>query len=73
MSDIVNNAESDGREVLQATSVKMQAYAMEIDLLSNATVIERAVHFVDRHMGLTNHNNEVAIDNDATELIKNTR
>ena len=46
---------------------------MKIDLLSNATVIERAVHFINKHMGLTNQNNEVAIDNDATELIKNTR
>jgi hypothetical protein len=42
MSDILNNAESDSRKVLQATSVKMQAYAMKIDLLSNATVIEKA-------------------------------
>ena len=62
MSDIVNSAESDSREVLQATSVKMQAYA-----ISNATVIEKAVHFIDRHMGLTNQNNKGAIDNDATE------
>ena len=45
MSDIVNSAESDSREVLQATSVKMQAYAMKIDLLSNATDREsRSVH-----------------------------
>ena len=73
MSDIVNSAESDSREVLQATSVKMQAYAMKIDLLSNATVIEKAVQFIDRYMGLTHQNNEVASDNDATELIKNTR
>ena len=73
MSDIVNSAESDSREVLQATSVKMQAYAMKIDLLSNATVIEKAVQFIDRYMGLAHQNNEVASDNDATELIKNTR
>ncbi len=73
MSDIVNNTESDSREVLQAASVKMQAYAMKIDLLSNATVIEKAVHFIDRHMGLTHQNNEVEIDNDVAELIKDTR
>ena len=30
---------------------KMQAYAMKIDLLSNATVIEKAVQFVDSHRG----------------------
>jgi hypothetical protein len=73
MSDIVNNAGSENREVLQATSVKMQAYAMKIDLLSNATVIEKAVQFVDSHWGLTHQNEEVTIDNDASELIKNTR
>ena len=73
MSDIVNNGGSDSREVLQATSVKMQAYAMKIDLLSNASVIEKAVQFVDRHRGSTNQNEEVAIDNDASELIKDTR
>lgn len=49
MSDIANSAESDSREVLQAASVKMQAYAMKIDLLSNATVVEKAVQFVERH------------------------
>ncbi len=27
----------------------MQAYAMKIDLLSNATVVEKAVQFVERH------------------------
>jgi hypothetical protein len=48
MSDIATNTESSSRDVLQATSVKMQAYAMKIDLLSNATVIEKAVQFVDR-------------------------
>ena len=73
MSDIVNSTESDSRDILQATSVKMQAYAMKIDLLSNATVIEKAVHFIDKHMGLTHLNNEVATDNDSTELIKDTR
>ena len=73
MSDIANSAESDSRDILQATSVKMQAYSMKIDLLSNATVIEKAVHFIDKHKDLTHLNNEVATDNDATELIKDTR
>jgi sigma-70-like protein len=52
MSDIVNNTESDSREVLQATTVKMQAYAMKIDLLSNAIVVEKAVQFIDRNKGI---------------------
>jgi len=63
MSDIVNNSESDSRDILQATGVKMQAYAMKIDLLSNATVVERAVSFVERNRdrGLIPQNSEVTI------------
>lgn len=66
MSDIVNSTESESRDVLQATSVKMQAYAMKIDLLSNATVIDRAIKFVDRNRGFMSQNKEVLIDNDTT-------
>ena len=73
MSDIINNAESNSRDILQATSVKMQAYAMKIDLLSNATVIEKAVQFVERHREITHQNEEATTANDATELIKDTR
>ena len=32
---------------LQAISIGMQAYSMKIDLLSSATVVERAVQFVE--------------------------
>jgi hypothetical protein len=39
------------RDRLQAISIAMQAYNMKIDLLSNATVVERAVHFVEKHRG----------------------
>ena len=65
MSDIVNNAELDSRDVLQAASVKMQAYAMKIDLLSNATVIEKAVQFIDRHRGLMTQNKVVFNEDDS--------
>ncbi len=35
---------------LQAVSIEIQAYSMKIDLLTNATVVERAVKFhVDKH------------------------
>ena len=62
MSDIANSAESDSRDILQATSVKMQAYAMKIDLLSNATVIEKAVQFIDRNRGLILQSNKLATE-----------
>ena len=46
--DIANNLEYTERDKLQARSVGMQAYSMMIELLTNATVVERAVRFVDR-------------------------
>jgi hypothetical protein len=46
--DIANNNSSSERDRLQAISVGMEAYRMKIDLLTNATVVERAVQFVDR-------------------------
>ena len=39
-------------EKLQALSIAMQAYNMNLELLSSATVVERAVDFVEKHRGL---------------------
>jgi hypothetical protein len=47
--DIANNLESTERDRLQAVSVGMLAYSMKIDLLTTATVVERAVRFIDRN------------------------
>ena len=47
--DITNNPHTQERDRLQAISISMQAYEMKLDLLTNATVVERAVNFVDRH------------------------
>ena len=47
--DISNAPEASERDKLQALSISMQAYDMKLDLLSNATVIERAVNFVEKH------------------------
>jgi hypothetical protein len=73
--EIANNSHSE-RDRLQAISVGMQAYSMKIDLLTNATVVQRAVDFVERHRGLTlpqtDQNKEVRID-DTTESIQDTR
>ena len=47
--DISNNSETAfERDRLQALSIGMEAYRMKLDLLSNATVVERAVHFVEK-------------------------
>ena len=66
--DIANNSNSSERDRLQAISVGMQAYGMKIDLLTNATVVERAVQFVDRNRtGLTHRNSKVAIEDPRKE------
>jgi hypothetical protein len=62
----------DNRELMQSRSLIKDCCAMRIDLLSNATVIDRAVKFVDRQRGLMNQNHELLID-DAAELKKDTR
>jgi uncharacterized membrane protein len=47
--DITNNPHTSERDKLQSISISMQAYEMKLELLSNATVAERAVNFVNRH------------------------
>jgi hypothetical protein len=47
--DIANNDQSQERDRLQAISIGMQAYGMKLDLLTSATVVERAVQFVDKY------------------------
>jgi hypothetical protein len=68
--DIFNGKDATERDRKQALSISMEAYRMKLDLLTNATVVERAVHFVDKHSGLIPQNTEVLIDN-TTEPIKN--
>jgi len=57
------------RERMQALALAKECYAMKLDLLSSATVIDRAVKFVENHRSLgrdlTLQNEEVATDNDA--------
>ena len=47
--DIANSMENLDKDRLQAISVGMQAYAMKIDLLTNATVVQKAIDFVERN------------------------
>lgn len=59
---ISTDAESDKRERMQALSLAKECYAMKIDLLSNATVVDKAVKFVDKHRGSIHQNGELVID-----------
>jgi hypothetical protein len=63
--------DGDKRERMQALSLAKECYAMKLDLLSSATVVDRAVQFVGRHRGLTDQNKEALID-DTAELKQDT-
>jgi hypothetical protein len=60
--ELVSDRRSENREKLQAMVIVKDCYAMKLDLLSNATVIERAIKFVDKHRGSIPQNKEVSID-----------
>jgi hypothetical protein len=45
--------EGEKRERMQALSLAKECYAMKLDLLSSATVVDRAVKFVENHRNLS--------------------
>ena len=57
--DVAINEESSEKDKLQAISIGIQAYSMKMDLLTNATVVERAVQFVDRNRGIIGQDGKV--------------
>jgi hypothetical protein len=59
--DITNSKDSSEGDKLQAPSIGMEAYRIKLDLLTNATVVERAVSFVDRHQCMISRNNQVKV------------
>ena len=46
---------------MQTLTLAKDCYAMKLDLLSSATVIDKAVKFVERNKGLINQNEEATI------------
>ena len=63
---------NDNRELMQSRTLIKDCCAMRIDLLTNATVVDKAVKFVENHrIGNTHQNKEVTI-NDTAEPEQNT-
>ena len=57
------------RERMQALSLAKECYAMKLDLLSSATVVDRAVKFVDRNKGSMSQKEGLTLDNDTTNRL----
>jgi hypothetical protein len=66
------DVDSDKRERMQALSLAKECYAMKLDLLSSATVVDRAVKFVDRNRIIMTQKKKPAI-NDIAESIEDSR
>ena len=64
-------ADTDRKDKLQPLSLAKECYAMRLDLLSSATVVERAVQFVERNRGgltETQQNDKIRIDHTADTI-----
>jgi hypothetical protein len=68
---IAEETTTENREKTATLSLIKDCLAIKLDLLSSATVVDRAVRFVEnhrnQHKGLIDQNRKVAID-DTTEL-----
>jgi hypothetical protein len=51
MANIIANSK-DSREIMAASSIKMQAYNMKMELVGNSQVVEQAIELVERYRGL---------------------
>jgi IS30 family transposase len=50
MSDIISKS-ADNKEIMQASGIKMQALNMKMELVSNANLVDEAIHLVERYRG----------------------
>jgi IS30 family transposase len=50
MANIIANSH-DNKEIMQASVIKMQAYNMKMELVSNANLVEDAIDLVEKYRG----------------------
>jgi hypothetical protein len=47
---------------MKASSIKMQAYNLRMEMVSGANLVHEAIVLAEKYRGLTSQNNEVLID-----------
>lgn len=63
MSKIISaNAGTDNKEIMAASSIKMQAYNMKMELVSNANLVHEAIELVEKYRGYSIQKGNVLID-----------
>ena len=53
ITNIIANS-TDNKEIMQASTIKMQAYNMKMELVSNANLVHEAIELVDRYRVILN-------------------
>jgi len=61
MANIIANS-TDNKEIMQASTIKMQAYNMRMELVSNANLVYEAIGLVDKYRGYVITNSKQTID-----------
>lgn len=77
LQDIIENmaniitASNDNLEIMAASSLKMQAYNMKMELVSNSNLVEKAIDLVEKYhslgRGYRSKNDKVRIDDPAAD------
>ena len=57
----------DSKEIMQASTIKMQALNMKMELVSNANLVHEAIDLVERYRGFTNTSQRAKVLTDGTE------
>jgi predicted transcriptional regulator len=65
------NSIEDKREKIQALSLAKECYSMKLDLLTNATVVDDAVRFVEKNSKCKRNDDDNTQRNESDEEIKN--
>ena len=61
MSDIISKS-TDNKEIMQASSIKMQALNMKMELVSSANLVEEAIDLVQQYRGTVLQKGQQTID-----------
>ena len=61
MSNIITNS-TDNEEITKASSIKMQAYNLRMEMVSSANLVHEAILLADKYRGYTGQKDQVVID-----------
>lgn len=61
MSNIIANS-TNNEEIMKASSIKMQAYNLRMEMVSSANLVHEAIRLAEKYRGYTTKNSEVITD-----------